>query len=340
MSELRTKLLELAVKAGATIENATKVASDWEQWANDDDPLRLGVPPPASVKVSDRLLSIIEWVNTLDVDTFVTIGNDSGNRLETGSQVTVDDFARCLKTEDKLLDDSWVVEKAFRFNDADERIPIDVPKNLGNQEQEIDWSRPQLVIGINENYGQVVETNGVHGDWNFTGKLYHKGKDVGAANTNVWPKKHFEYHGEIPVEPKNLGETEPDWSRPQLVANNDGLVIRCSGSGVNSFGFWGVVVNPGVTSHKVGMANRWNPDVFHYHGEIPTEEPKTTGLNFVEALAIITENKELGMQRTPSSAVFVAREGRLLPLDVNRVGNHIEIFLDHFLATDWKIVTA
>lgn len=67
---------------------------------------------------------------------------------------------------------------------------------------------------------------------------------------------------------------------------------------------------------------------------------KTTGLNFVEALAAITENKALGMQRDQVSAVFVAREGRLLPMDVNRVGHYVEIFLDHLLATDWKIVTA
>lgn len=47
MSELRTKLLELAVQAGATIENATKVADDWECWATEDDPLRLDTPSPA-----------------------------------------------------------------------------------------------------------------------------------------------------------------------------------------------------------------------------------------------------------------------------------------------------
>ncbi len=84
-------------------------------------------------------------------------------------------------------------------------------------------------------------------------------------------------------------------------------------------------------------------------GEIGPENPgetvlpagqKTTGLNFVEALAVITDNKALGMQRDQVSAVFVAREGRLLPMDVNRVGHYVEIFLDHLLATDWKIVTA
>ena len=47
MSEIRTRLLELAIKAGATIDNATKVATDWEKWATADaDPLRLDVPAP------------------------------------------------------------------------------------------------------------------------------------------------------------------------------------------------------------------------------------------------------------------------------------------------------
>lgn len=46
MSELRIKLLDLAIQAGATIENATKVASDWECWATDSDPLMTGTTGP------------------------------------------------------------------------------------------------------------------------------------------------------------------------------------------------------------------------------------------------------------------------------------------------------
>ncbi len=46
MSELRLKLIELAIQGGATIENATKVATAWEQWATEDDPLRLDAPSP------------------------------------------------------------------------------------------------------------------------------------------------------------------------------------------------------------------------------------------------------------------------------------------------------
>lgn len=42
----RIKLLELAIQGGATIENATKVATDWEQWATEGDPLRLDTPGP------------------------------------------------------------------------------------------------------------------------------------------------------------------------------------------------------------------------------------------------------------------------------------------------------
>ena len=49
MSELRIKLLELAIQGGATIDNAERVASDWENWAAADaHPLRLCTPSPKS----------------------------------------------------------------------------------------------------------------------------------------------------------------------------------------------------------------------------------------------------------------------------------------------------
>jgi len=47
MSELRIKLIELAIQGGATIENAQRVAADWEEWIGNDDPLSLDTPSPA-----------------------------------------------------------------------------------------------------------------------------------------------------------------------------------------------------------------------------------------------------------------------------------------------------
>ena len=54
----RIKLLELAIQGGATIENATKVASDWERWATEDDPLRLGTPSPVVDEIKGQE---IDW---------------------------------------------------------------------------------------------------------------------------------------------------------------------------------------------------------------------------------------------------------------------------------------
>lgn len=44
---LRLQLVELAIQGGATIENALKVAVDWERWIHEAaDPIRLDVPSP------------------------------------------------------------------------------------------------------------------------------------------------------------------------------------------------------------------------------------------------------------------------------------------------------
>lgn len=176
---------------------------------------------------------------------------------------------------------------------------------------------------------------------------------------------------------------EIDWSRPQLLVNNDGLVIRYSGGGVNSFGFGGVVVDPGMTSHMVGAANRWNPDVFHYHGEIPQEpdtqktfsildmskcfeesrlthsmagfkhdkfsdylkwveipqeqqeEPKATGMNFIEACLVAKNSKAKICRPIFDEGSYMYYEGYEL-----RYWGMIadDIAIEDFLATDWQII--
>lgn len=182
-----------------------------ESWP---DPLRLDVPSPVTAKVSDKLLSIIEWVNTLDIGAWVIASNGSGNcRFEIGprrgGEVTVEDLVRCLETEDRLLDDSWAVERAFKYGDTNERISIDVPKILGKTEPEIDWSRPQLLKTPYQD--TVVKSTGYHKDGKFEAEWVSSNVDWEySKEPEMWEKSEFSYHGEIPTEGKCANDTDGD----------------------------------------------------------------------------------------------------------------------------------
>lgn len=98
-----------------------------------------------------------------------------------------------------LADAEWA-EGAYKFLARAFEEKTQCGASPPSETKEIDWSRPQLVRGIGGHYGQILMTNGVHGDWNFTGKFYLGGNNDGQANSNVWPKNSFVYHGEIPTE--------------------------------------------------------------------------------------------------------------------------------------------
>jgi hypothetical protein len=132
MSEKRKlKCIKLAIKAGATPENAVRIAKDFEQWVGEfSDPLKLDSKSP---KVMDCY------------------------------PLTV-------------------------------RIGSEVLRKLGEQEQEIDWSRPQLVVST-EDPIMIVRTTGWHEGDVFQG---FGPEEVDAPEE--YKKKWFAYHGEIPQE--------------------------------------------------------------------------------------------------------------------------------------------
>ena len=275
MSELRTKLLELAIKAGATIENATKVATDWEQWATEDDPLRLDVPSPER-PISERLKLLVSNFNLFPQDSVFILKNKSGEFIEMHGPILSDhDFTGIRK--ESLSDETWCLDKVGRRGSEDERLAIpdfmakldDEPKNPGNQEQEIDWSRPQLVrIPNSMDIFRVISD---------------KGNLFGGVVESTEPDGHF-----------------------------------CVGE-------------------KVYM----NKDFVVYHGEIPqghpTGEPKTTGLNFLEALKLLTDEKVMIKRASWCEDTWrMYSDGSHLRDEEGDpyCGNSIE----NFLATDWQII--
>lgn len=127
MSELnRIKLLELAIQAGATIENATKVADDWEQWATEDDPLRLDVPNIPDESYEGQLARVfteeqvgIDWsrpqlVHLIDDPDFI---------VRTTGLVGFDKFQGYSNADGDIPD--WYKKKRFKYHGE---IPQEQPK--------------------------------------------------------------------------------------------------------------------------------------------------------------------------------------------------------------------
>lgn len=263
MSELRTKLLALAIQGGATIENATKVAGDWEQWALfggwHTDPLRLGVSPPELTTEERETLSKPSPEASCN-------GNCGASWCKNG----------CLAKEEA----------------TDTPVPT-----------KIDWSRRQLVIAprydcIVETTGDHEESPTGY----FTGYEIFGGKKVDYSPC-FWPKHKFVYYGEIQQNqqdnqdaPSTPDPTKIDWSRPQLVVcNPEGIVIETTGSiGHDPRGetFEGYLYSPYPKSKgRISEARWFGKAPFTYYGEIPQDQkPKTTGLSFLEAISTCGNN--------------------------------------------------
>lgn len=170
MSELRTKLITLAIQGGATIENATKVAGDWEQWALfggwHTDPLRLGVPPPELTTEEREALSKPSPETSCNGNCGASYCDENG----------------CL--------------------DKKESTGTSVP-------MKIDWSRPQLVVCNPEGLvvETTGATGHDHRGETFEGYLYSLKSNGRISGARWFGKSPFAYYGEIPQDqkPKTTG---------------------------------------------------------------------------------------------------------------------------------------
>jgi len=207
MSELRIKLLELAIQGGATIDNAERVATDWENWAADAHPLKLGTPSPKPCEHEFEWDCLMVGCECAPKPVEPEIDWDfKGDQYltHTPSGIT---FAYAGKHEEGGFYGTrlgsgcwgWVSKNGFRRGAG----LHDESKNPGNSEREIDWSRPQLVTCSS---GMVVQTTGKHAGCSFEGVVVGSGRfrEVGEFITGL-TKLNFTYHGEIPAEPKTTG---------------------------------------------------------------------------------------------------------------------------------------
>ena len=136
---------------------------------------------------------------------------------------------------------------------------------------------------------------------------------------------------------------EIDWSRPQLVKSkyND-CVVKTNGIHRDG-GFDGVVVVAGNNgANPLGEDHHgWVKGCFVYHGEIPkeqSEEPKTTGLNFLEAMKLCKEGKNVRRSVWPSGSYIGESVGSVYKLITGDGDEFHTSDLRNFLATDWQIV--
>lgn len=212
MSELRIKLLDLAIQGGATIENAQRVAADWERWATEDDPLRVGEPGPkwrheSEIPEGDyqRIHADLHGVDWSRPQMVVSKIDDTMIVRTTGEHI--DDVFTGYGPWDGDVPESNYKKKHFRYHGE-----IEEPKNPGKTEQEIDWSRPQLVKSV-FNSSEVVKTNGLHETTHnckyphFEGTVIENngsGWEVGFFS-KTWDKSAFVYYGEIPEGPSTTG---------------------------------------------------------------------------------------------------------------------------------------
>lgn len=242
----RIKLLELAIQGGATIENATKVASDWEQWATEDDPLRLGVPSPEGLAIDS---DDERYLTHKDCGLVVYVTKDEGDRFD----------GVVAKRAGSAYAEGFVSSGGY-FKKED----FFMPKNPGKSQQEIDWSRLQLV------HSTIDPALIVRVDRDFTSDCFH-----------------------------------------------------------------GTVINRGVgrINAPVGTSGTWDKDMFVYHGEVP-QEPKTTGLNFLEAMAVCNAGGRV--TRAAWGCGHVECNGVRL---IDETGaTYYSNNITNILATDWQII--
>ena len=141
--------------------------------------------------------------------------------------------------------------------------------------------------------------------------------------------------------PVHPGKTEEiDWSRPQLVKSiATGRVVQTFGHQTESR-FFGADIDSRKQLY-------WRKDKFVYHGEIPDQktsavkEPKTTGLNFLEAMQCLKNgllvNRAIKIPKPyPLNFPYKLYGDRV---GVSNTSMYTASFnINDFLATDWEIV--
>jgi len=216
----------------------------------------------------------------------------------------------------------------------------------------VDWSRPQIVIGIDEYYGVKLKTNGDNDSQHFTGRHMTRG----TANSNMWPKKSFVYYGEIP-EKISAKEAEIDWDRPQLVESRfSGCIVRTNGIH-NGGAFEGVVIKGGrsVWPKTGDKEYEWVKSNFIYCGEIPEGKcandtdgdrncgrancicaKKTTSLNFTEAMEAVFSGEKVRRALWTGGVQYMQHANGIVLIDIN--GHNAVLSKYDLRATDWEIV--
>ena len=224
-----------------------------------------------------------------------------------------------------------LVERAkeiHRFITEEDPLRLDVPSpkepdNAKEVKVPIDWDRPQLVTL--KSTGMVVQTDGRHTTNGFNGTIVvagrfrPKGEYVGDL-----PKRAYEYYGEIPQEQKE----EIDWSTPMVVVSkNDGLIVRTDGFHEDEI-FSGTVIGgaPNRKYNKDGHYSKvWSKEYF---------KPKTTSLNFLEAIKLCKSGKNVSRKGWGDGAFMYHSNMRLYWQD----GEEAYLDMESYLATDWEIV--
>lgn len=140
------------------------------------------------------------------------------------------------------------------------------------------------------------------------------------------------------------------WSRPQIVRKWDSsprILVKTTGvhSGEN---FEGIVIetNGNITFADGQFSSKFKKESFVYHGEIPepdnqkisaSQEPRTTGLNFIEAMKLCKEHGK-NIRRPsfgPHPSFLYSSGGHLYWQDGEEAQlNEVE----DILATDWQII--
>ena len=323
----RERLLELAIQGGATIDNAERVASAWEKWVKDAK------------------------------DSWPTPFDETSSPAGIGSDLIID-----AGDGDKIKF-VWNGNKVKGVYLRDGRFTVKKPS-----EPEIDWSRPQLVIS---NKRQIVRTDGkCNYDETFSGVVV----DCGRTPYNpgyysiLFRKSDFVYHGEIPQEQQE-GPTSEDRiifqsERNVKIGNlsiadavrhasilKGSLLIAREG---DQYDFDVLKINHRTGEMECIGSEQWfasmpsassiaaaDWQVFTLDEKISEDqqvEPKTTGLNFLEA-ALVAKNSRARIGRLSYEVPLYfepSQSGDFLTCTGSGYAHSLSI--EDFMATDWQII--
>ncbi len=226
MSEHRIKLLELAVQAGATIENATKVASDWEQWANSVIPGRSSI--------GDALVSVANGCVAYR-PSGVKFHYDKATDKLLMNKTMLPFFSK-----DDILADDWVAVRIIKLFVVHERSEDLGPSSSQESKLHV-FSSESERAGFMEKWANRYSKLESSPSASF--KFYGSGGrvywldteevDVDVPAVTCETCKYIDDPLRLDVpSPKNPGnqEKEIDWSCPQLVEWPEaGLILQTNG---------------------------------------------------------------------------------------------------------------